>query len=76
MNRRPSEWLKFVKMYVDDGIPMTKIAYNIGAGSKARSPMNWGKNMIITLGFQSFYFINKKLPPNLRKFLIAFKRRL
>ena len=26
MNRRPSEWLKFVKMYVDDGIPMTKIA--------------------------------------------------
>lgn len=26
MKRRPSEWLKYVKMYVDDGIPMTKLA--------------------------------------------------
>lgn len=26
MNRRPSEWLKYVKMHVDDGVPMTKLA--------------------------------------------------
>lgn len=26
MKRRPSEWLKIVKMHVDDGVPMTKLA--------------------------------------------------
>ena len=26
MNRRPSEWLKWVKLYVNDGVPITKIA--------------------------------------------------
>ena len=26
MKRRPSDWLKIVKMYVDDGVPMTKLA--------------------------------------------------
>lgn len=26
MKIKPSEWLKFIKMYVDDGMPMTKIA--------------------------------------------------
>ena len=26
MERRPSEWLKIVKLYVDDGVPMTKLA--------------------------------------------------
>ena len=26
MDRRPSDWLKYVKMYVKDGIPMTKLA--------------------------------------------------
>lgn len=26
MKRRPSDWLKFVKMYVNDGIPMMQIA--------------------------------------------------
>ena len=26
MNKRPSEWLRYVKMYVDDGVPMTTIA--------------------------------------------------
>ena len=26
MNRRPSDWLKWVKMYIDSGIPMTVIA--------------------------------------------------
>lgn len=25
MNRRPSEWLKLVKMYVNDGVPMTML---------------------------------------------------
>ena len=59
MNRRPSEWQKWVKMHVIDGVPMTKLAakyrfdvskqkyykvmYNIGAGSKEFSPMNWDK---------------------------------
>ena len=26
MKRRPSDWLKIVKMYVDDGVPMAKLA--------------------------------------------------
>ena len=26
MKRRPEEWLKIVKMHVDDGVPMTKLA--------------------------------------------------
>ena len=26
MERRPSEWLKIVKLYVDDGVPMTTLA--------------------------------------------------
>ena len=26
MKRRPSEWLKWVKLYVNDGVPITKIA--------------------------------------------------
>lgn len=26
MNRRPSEWLKWVKMHVVDGVPMTNLA--------------------------------------------------
>jgi len=26
MERRPSEWLKFIKMYVDDGVPMMDIS--------------------------------------------------
>ena len=26
MNRKPSEWLKWVKMHVNDGVPMTKLA--------------------------------------------------
>ena len=26
MIRRPDEWLKFVRMHVDDGVPMTHIA--------------------------------------------------
>ena len=26
MNRRPSEWLKYVKLHVVDGVPMTKLA--------------------------------------------------
>ena len=26
MNRRPSDWLKWVRMHVDDGIPMTTLA--------------------------------------------------
>ena len=26
MKRRPSDWLKIVKLYVDDGVPMTKLA--------------------------------------------------
>ena len=26
MNRRPSEWLKWVKLYVNDGVPISKIA--------------------------------------------------
>lgn len=26
MKRRPSDWLKIVKMYVDDGVPMSKLA--------------------------------------------------
>ena len=25
MNRRPDEWLRFVKMYLEDGVPMSKI---------------------------------------------------
>ena len=26
MNRKPSDWLKYVKMHVHDGVPMTKLA--------------------------------------------------
>ena len=26
MKRRPSDWLKIVKLYVDDGVPMSKLA--------------------------------------------------
>lgn len=26
MNRRPSEWLKIVKMHVNDGVPIAKLA--------------------------------------------------
>lgn len=35
MERRPSEWLRIVKLYVDDGVPMTKLAqkykFNVSA---------------------------------------------
>ena len=58
MVRKPELWLKYVKIHVHDGVPMTKLAskyqfdvsklkykliYNIGAGSLKKSPMNWDK---------------------------------